>query len=58
MKIKSTLVSVQVEIKKRILVHQTTLKSKPEDENYHKYVNSTDLSKNTSIKKKRKYEKE
>ena len=33
------------EIKKRILVHETTFKCRPEDENYHKYINSTELSK-------------
>ena len=33
------------EIKKRLSVHKTTIESKPEDENYHKYVNSTELSK-------------
>ena len=36
-------------LKKRIAVHKTTIKSKPEEENYHKYVNSTGLSKKKNI---------
>ena len=35
--------------KQSISVHKTTIKSKLEDANYYKYVNSTELSKNTSI---------
>ena len=39
------------EIKKRITTHKTTMKSKPGEKNYHKYVNSTEKSKLVHILK-------
>ena len=33
------------EIKNRIATHKTTIKYKPDDNNYHKYVNATETSK-------------
>ena len=35
-------------------MHKTTIESKPEDENYHKYGNSTELPKKCIIYKKKK----
>ena len=33
------------EIKKRIATHKTIIKCKPDDNNYHKYVNAIEMSK-------------